>query len=305
MLAPLHVLFVDHDLSDEQPQQLRCQLLDVCVPLCQGDKVVCAGHLLPQPLNGSFLFWDGLIQRFHLLGVAAGERLELLRCDPPQDAVLIKALEDTVQLLTPLLHSGQFPFQPTHLFSDLRRLSAADVCGKLLGVLPGHCCHPPQILQNHVIQHTLPDIVGGAEGAVLLVSPAGEVVVGPAHGMGTVEYHGTPAVGAHHQPGVLVLLVHLGRSPFVLAYPLDDIPDLTAHQGGVGIFQHHALFSGMFNFPLVLVGTGAVPEVNGVAQVNLILQHVGNRTVGPPIGIIQIQTAMGNAKGFVSVGRRA
>ena len=91
----------------------------------------------------------------------------------------------------------------------------------------------------------------------------------------------------------------------MLAYPLDDIPDLLTYQGGVGIFQHHALFSGMFNFPLVLVGTGAVPEVNGVAQVNLILQHVGDRTVRPPIGVIQIQTAMGDAKGFVSVGRGA
>ena len=123
--------------------------------------------------------------------------------------------------------------------------------------------------------------------------------------MGAVEHHSTPAVGAHHQPGVLVLLVHLGRSPFVLAYPLDDIPDLMAHQGGVGIFQHHAFLPGMFHFPLVLVGTGAVPEIDGVAKVDLILQHVGNGTVRPSIGIIQIKTAMGNAKGFVSVGRRA
>ena len=108
VLAPLHVLFVDHDLLDEQPQQLRRQLPDVRVPLCQGDKVVGAGHLLPQPLDGSFLFWDGLIQRFHLLGVAAGERLELLRCDPPQNTVLIKALEDAVQFLAPLLQSGRW-----------------------------------------------------------------------------------------------------------------------------------------------------------------------------------------------------
>ena len=52
VLAPLHVLFVYHDILDGQPQQLRCQLLDVRVPLCQGDKVVCAapqrpGNVLP------------------------------------------------------------------------------------------------------------------------------------------------------------------------------------------------------------------------------------------------------------------
>ena len=123
--------------------------------------------------------------------------------------------------------------------------------------------------------------------------------------MGTVEHHSTPAVGAHHQPGILVLFIHVGAPPLVLAHPLDDVPYLPAYQGGVGVFQHHAFLPGMFHFPLVLVGTGAVPEIDGVAQVNLILQHVGNRTVGPPIGIIQIQTAMGNAKGFVSVGRGA
>ena len=86
-------------LLDEQPQQLRGQLLDVRVPLCQGDKVVCAEHLLPQLSDGIFLLRDGLIQHFHLLSVAAGERLELLRCDAPQNRVLIETFENAVQLL--------------------------------------------------------------------------------------------------------------------------------------------------------------------------------------------------------------
>ena len=120
--------------------------------------------------------------------------------------------------------------------------------------------------------------------------------------MGAVEHHGTPAVGAHHQPGILVLLVHLGRPPFVLAYLLDDIPDFPAHQGGVGVFQHHALFSGMFNFPLVLVGTGAVPEVDGVAQVNLILQHVGHGAAGPVIGVFCVQTGVRDPVPLIGVG---
>lgn len=48
---------------------------------------------------------------------------------------------------------------------------------------PGHGRHPPQVLQDHVIQHALPDIVGGAEGPVLRIGPAGKVGIGPAHGM--------------------------------------------------------------------------------------------------------------------------
>ena len=35
MLAPFHVLLMDHDLSDKQSQQFRGQLLDVGVPFCQ------------------------------------------------------------------------------------------------------------------------------------------------------------------------------------------------------------------------------------------------------------------------------
>ena len=171
----------------------------------------------------------------YLLYYRIEKRLELLRCDPPQNTVLIEPLEDAVQFPAPLLHSSQFPFQPTHLFSDLRRLSAADVRCKLLGVFPGHCCHPPQILQDHVIQYALPDIVGGAEGAVLLVSPAGEVVVGPAHGMGAVEHHGAPAVGAHHQPGILVLFIHVGAPPLVLAHPLDNVIAMGTLAGNIGI----------------------------------------------------------------------
>ena len=33
VLGPLYFFFMHHDLLDENPQQLRCQLSDVCVPL--------------------------------------------------------------------------------------------------------------------------------------------------------------------------------------------------------------------------------------------------------------------------------
>lgn len=89
VLAPFYVLLMDHDLPNEQPQQFRGQFLDVGVPFCQGDEMVCAAHFLPQCLNGRLLCWDFFLEPGQLLRVAAGESLELLRRDAAQYAVLV------------------------------------------------------------------------------------------------------------------------------------------------------------------------------------------------------------------------
>ena len=133
-------------------------------------------------------------------------------------------------------------------------------------MLSGHRRHPPQVLQNHLVQHTLPDVVGGADlRTFLLVSAAGEVIPGGFHRMRPMQHHGGPAVGAHHQPGVFVLLIHLGGASFVLPYSLNDVPNLLRDQGRVGSLKHQAFLFWMLYMPLVLVGFCAVFHVDGIA----------------------------------------
>ena len=58
-------------------------------------------------------------------------------------------------------------------------MSPADVRRELLGMLSGPGGHPPDVLQYHLVQDLLPDVVGRAAlGALFLVGAAGKVVVG-------------------------------------------------------------------------------------------------------------------------------
>ena len=58
----------------------------------------------------------------------------------------------------------------------------------------------------------------------------------------------------------------------------------------------------MLNLPLVLVGFGAVPHIDGVAPVAFIFQHVGDGTARPAIGIVQIKIDVSCTKFLVGVG---
>ena len=291
-----------HDLPNEQPQQFRGQIPDVGVLLRQGDEVVGAAHLLPQPPDGCVLFWDLFLQRGHLLRVAAGESLELLRRDPPQYAVLIQPLEDGVQFPGPLIQGGQLLLPPADLPLELGGLLPADVRRELLGMFPGPGGHPPDVLQHHLVQDTFPNVVSGADlGALLLVSAAGEVVVGGRHGVGPVQNHRGTAVGADHQPGVLVELLHFGRASPVLPHPLDNIPSLPVNDGLMAALNDHAFISGMLHTPLVLVGFGTVLHVDGVADVQFILQHICHRVAVPVIGLGHVQPRVPAAEPLVGV----
>ena len=172
-------------------------------------------------------------------------------------------------------------------------------------MFPGHRRYPPQILQDHLVQHAFPDIVGGADFFPLfLVGVTGEVVPGGLHRMRSMQHHGGPTVRAHHQPGVFVLLLHLGGAALVLAHPLDDVPDLPRHQRRVSPLKNQAFLPRMGNPALVLIGFGAVPHVDGVAQIDLILKHGGDSAFRPVAGGLQIHGGMGDPKFLIGVDRR-
>ena len=55
---------------------------------------------------------------------------------------------------------------------------------------------------------------------------------------------------------------------------------------------------------LVLVGLGAKPHVDGVAQIQLIFQHIRNRTACPVVRILRVQRCVINPEFLVGVGGR-
>lgn len=110
------------------------------------------------------------------------------RRNPSQCTALVESLEDDIQLSGPFLEVFQVFRPPADVPLHLSRPPAADVHRKLLGVLPGLGGHPAQSLQHHLVQNTLPDVMGSADLRTLLfVGTAGEVVVGGAHGVAWVQ----------------------------------------------------------------------------------------------------------------------
>ena len=159
-------------------------------------------------------------------------------------------------------------------------------------MFPRYGRYSPQVLQHHLIQNALPNVVACAGFAIFFIGAAGEVVVAGRHGMCPVQHHIEAAVGAEHKAGVLVLLIHIGSSALVLSYPLHNVPNFLCNESGMGILKHQAFFSGMLHPPFVLVGLGAVFHVDGVAQIDFVFQHIGYGIPRPVIWALGIQSRM-------------
>ena len=225
---------------------------------------------------------------------------------PLTNVLFVQPPEDGVQFPGLFVQGGQFLLTPPEGPLYLCRLPAADILRELPGVLPGLGGHPPQVLQHHLIQDTLPDVVGCADlAAVFFIGPADEVAVGGRHGVCPVKHHGLAAVGAHHQSGVFVLLLHLGPPVFVPPHPLDDVPGFPVDERLMAALNHQAFLPGVLHVALVLVGPGAVLHVDGVAQVQLVLQHIGHSAAGPVVWLLRVQAGVTYAGLPVGIGRRA
>ena len=98
-----------------------------------------------------------------------------------------------------------------------------------------------------------------------------------------VQHHVGAAVGTEHKTGVLVLFFHLGQTALVLPHSLYHVPDLPRNEGGMGILKDHAFLSWMLDPSLVLVGSAAVLHVVGIAQIDLVLQHIRHSIPRPVI----------------------
>ena len=119
--------------------------------------------------------------------------------------------------------------------------------------------------------------------------------------MRPVQHHVGAAVGTEHKTGVLVLFFHLGQTALVLPHSLYHVPDLPRNEGGMGVLKDQAFLSWMFDPSLVLVGSAAVLHVDGIAQIDLVLQKIGNGAVRPVIRMCCIQTGVRDAVPGVGV----
>ena len=136
---------------------------------------------------------------------------------------------------------------------------------------------------------------------VLLVGATGKVIVAGGHGMCPVQHHVGAAVGAEHKAGILALFFHLCQTALVLPDSLYHVPDLPRNDGGMGVLKDQAFLSWMFDPSLVLVGSAAVLHVDGIAQIDLVLQKIGNGAVRPVIRMCCIQTGVRDAVPGVGV----
>ena len=91
----------------------------------------------------------------------------------------------------------------------------------------------------------------------------------------------------------------------VLPLSLYHVPELRRNEGGMGILKDHAFLSWMLDPPFVLVVLRTVNHVDGVAQINIVFQQVGNGAVRPVIRVCGVQASMIHAESGVGVhGRR-
>ena len=268
-----------HNFLNEEPQQLRCQRLNVRVPLRFVEERCRIAYRLFQPMYFRFSLRERFYQLCLFICVAGREQLELFCRDAPQYAVFIELLENRIQLGFALLHGGFLLFQSADLFLELCGLFAVQIFGKFLRMLSGFRRHPAQILQHDLIENALSDVMCGAGFTILFVSTAGEVVVVGGHCMRPVEHHCFATIGTNYQSGILVLLIHLRSAALILPYPLHNIPNLFGNDGRMRIFKHETFFSWVLHLALVLIGPSAEPVVHSVAKIDLIFQQVCNGTV--------------------------
>ena len=62
VFGPLHFLFMHHDLLNEEPQQRRCQRLNIRVSLCFVEEGCRIAYRLFQPLDLCFSLWERFCQ---------------------------------------------------------------------------------------------------------------------------------------------------------------------------------------------------------------------------------------------------
>ena len=170
-------------------------------------------------------------------------------------------------------------------------LLLADMLCKPQFVLTGEVRDTADVIQQDSIEFLFPDVMSGAHiFAFLFVGGAHEVVFYRIHGVRPIQYHGASTVQAVDQSREDILLGHVGSAPFMLADILYDLPSLLRNERFVRIFKAELLRFWTLNALLVLEGQGGGLQVDGVAQVGLILQNACDGVSGPVVWLSDIHS---------------
>ena len=124
---------------------------------------------------------------------------------------------------------------------------------------------------------------------ILLVGAAGEIVLFQLHGVRPVQHHGHTAVRAIYQSREHILLIHICPAAFMGSYLLYDIPGFLIHQRFMSMLKDQPLGFGAFAPLFVLVGLGAIAEVDRVSKIDHVLKHIRHHVAGPVIRTLRIQ----------------
>ena len=87
------------------------------------------------------------------------------------------------------------------------------------------------------------------------------------------------------------------------SYLLYDIPGFLIHQRFMSVLKEQPLGFGAFAPLFVLVGLGAVAEVNRVPKANYVLKHIRHHVTGPVVGPLHVQPGMRCAEFRIGVHR--
>lgn len=207
----------------------------------------------------------------------------LLVRDASKYTVLVEPFEKLLQLGLALLHVVDLLLEHSDLLLCLLALLFSDMLRKKQLILTSKVRDMAYVIQQVSIEFLFPDVMRGADVfAFLLVVEAHKVVFHRIHGVRPVQYHGASAVQAVDQSRKDILLSHIGSAPFVLADILYDLPGLLCNQCLWCILKAELLSIRTLNALLILEGQGGGLQIDGAAQISLILQNASD-SVGEPV----------------------
>ena len=109
------------------------------------------------------------------------------------------------------------------------------------------------MLENHIIERYVTDLVCGTRSKVTAVVGAGKEILPFLKTIGRAIVKLSAAIGTVHLSGKNTLLTRCGRSAAVCTYLLHIFKAVIRNYGGMSIQEHHLLVTRIVNTLLALV----------------------------------------------------
>ena len=141
--------------------------------------------------------------------------------------------------------------------------------------------HFLNMLENHIIERYVTDIVRGTRSEVTAVVGTSEEILSFLKSIGRAIVKLSTAIGTVHLPGKDTHLSRRSRSAAVCPYLLNIFKAVIRNYGGMSIQEHHLLVTRIVNTLLALVIFRSRFEINGVTYIRLVLKNTNYRGLCP------------------------